>query len=64
KAAEDARDFYNKLKDKFSDPEIKIFFKRLSDYNEENHLLIEAQYQVISQKKQPHFYWEEESSKV
>ncbi len=58
-SAEDARDFYNKLKDKFSDPEIKIFFKRLSDYSEENRLLIEAQYQVFSQKGQTNYYWEE-----
>jgi rubrerythrin len=62
RAAEDARDFYGKLKDKFSDPETKLLFKRLADYNEENRLMIEAQYNFMSQKDRPNYYWEEEAA--
>jgi rubrerythrin len=60
-AAEDARDFFNKIKEKFTDPEIKILFKRLADFHEENRLLIEGQYNFMSQITHQNFYWEEET---
>lgn len=60
RAAEDARDFYNKMKDKFSAPDIKLLFKRLADYNEENRLMMEAQYGFLTQKDKTDYYWEDE----
>jgi rubrerythrin len=60
RAAEDARDFYNKLKDKFANPDIKVLFKKLADYNEDNRLMIEAQYNFLSQNDKTAYYWEDE----
>ncbi|MDX1961121.1 MAG: ferritin family protein [Leptospiraceae bacterium] len=60
KAAEDARDFYEKSKDKFRDPDIKILLKRLADYSEEKRLMIEAQYMFLSQKDKTDYYWDDE----
>jgi rubrerythrin len=59
-AAEDARDFYNKSKDKFRDPDIKILLKRLADYSEEKRLMIEAQYLFLTQKDKTDYYWDDE----
>lgn len=61
RASEDAREFFNKAKEKFAIPEIKILFKRLADYHEENRLMIEAQYNFMSQKDHTNYYWEEET---
>ncbi|MCB1178290.1 MAG: ferritin family protein [Leptospiraceae bacterium] len=60
RAAEDARDFYDKLKDRFANPDIKILFKKLADYNEDNRLMIEAQNTFLSQKDKTDYYWENE----
>lgn len=60
RSAEDARDFYNKMKDKFPAPDIKLLFKRLADYNEENRLMMEAQYGFLTQKDKADYYWEDE----
>lgn len=60
RSAEDARDFYNKMKEKFSAPDIKLLFKRLADYNEENRLMMEAQYGFLTQKDKADYYWEDE----
>ena len=60
RSAEDARDFYNKMKEKCSAPDIKLLFKRLADYNEENRLMMEAQYGFLTQKDKADYYWEDE----
>lgn len=60
RAIEDARDFYTKVKEKFSDPSVKILFKRLADYNEDNRLVVESQYQFLSQTDKTNYYWEDE----
>ncbi|HNO24115.1 MAG TPA: rubrerythrin, partial [Leptospiraceae bacterium] len=60
RAIEDARDFYTKVKEKFADPSVKILFKRLADYNEDNRLVVESQYQFLSQMDKTSYYWEDE----
>jgi hypothetical protein len=48
------------MKEKFSAPDIKLLFKRLADYNEENRLMMEAQYGFLTQKDKADYYWEDE----
>jgi rubrerythrin len=60
KTTEDARDFYNKMKERFHNPEIKIFFKKLADYTEDNRLIIEAMNTYLSQKDKVDYYWDDE----
>ncbi|MCB1144074.1 MAG: rubrerythrin [Leptospiraceae bacterium] len=57
---EDARDFYNKMKDRFNNPEVKIFFKKLADYNEDNRILVEAMNTYLTQTDKVDYYWDDE----
>jgi len=59
---EDARAFYAKVKNKFSDPKINLLFAKLSNFNESNTSLLEAQALSMEQKKTVDqvFFWEDE----
>ncbi|MCS7204617.1 MAG: ferritin family protein [Leptospiraceae bacterium] len=58
---EDAADFYNKMADKFEDPNIRILFKQLANIKEEERLLMESFSAYISQgspQSNPEAYWD------
>ncbi len=60
---EDARNFYNKIRNKFSDPKINLLFQKLSHFNDSNTSLIEAQAMAMEQAVTTDqvFFWEDES---
>jgi rubrerythrin len=60
KSTEDARDFYNKMKEKFQNHEIKLFFKKLADFSEDNRLMMEAMFNYLTQTDKVDYYWEDE----
>ena len=58
---EDASEFYDKMAEKFEDPNIKFLFKRLANFQEENRILLESYATYITQgTPQPQAYWEDE----
>ena len=56
---ESSREIASKIA-KFPAPDIKLLFKRLADYNEENRLMMEAQNGFLTQKDKADYYWEDE----
>ncbi len=61
RVSEDARDFCQKMKDKFNDPNIKRFFNKLAFNKEEERILVESQYLFLQQTDKTKYYWEDES---
>ncbi len=61
RVSEDARDFSNKMKDKFKDPTIKRFFNTLAFIKEEDRILVESQYLFLQQTDRTKYYWEDEA---
>ncbi len=60
---DDAADFYKKMADKFDDPNIRMLFQRLANFQEENRMLLESYAAYMTQGtpySQPGAYWEEE----
>lgn len=60
---EDTKAFYRKVKDKFPDPKINLFFNRLLSFTETNTSLIEAQILALGQSTpiEGQFFWEDDS---
>ncbi len=61
RVSEDARDFSNKMKDKFNDPAIKRFFNKLAFIKEEDRIMVESQYLFLQQTDKTKYYWEDEA---
>jgi rubrerythrin len=59
RVSEDARDFCEKMKTKFSDPSIKSFFNKLAFIKEEERIMVESQYLFLQQTDKTKYYWEE-----
>ena len=60
---EDAAEFYNKMADKFEDPNIRNLFRRLANFQDENRMLLESYAAYSTQgspQSQPGAYWEAE----
>ncbi|TGN19645.1 ferritin-like domain-containing protein [Leptospira idonii] len=58
---DDARDFYEKIRNKFQDPKINLLFQKLSNFSETNNSLLEAQARAMEQSNPEQvFYWEDE----
>ncbi|MCE9500893.1 MAG: ferritin family protein [Leptospira sp.] len=59
---EDAKEFYDKMKNKFKDPNIKLLFQRLAYFNEENRALLTSQYSFLKERMHggESYYWEDE----
>lgn len=58
---EDAANFYDKMADKFEDPNIRYLFKQLANLKEEERLLMEVFSAYITQgspQSKPEAYWE------
>ncbi|GIX41844.1 MAG: hypothetical protein KatS3mg129_1577 [Leptospiraceae bacterium] len=61
KQLEDAAEFYNKMSEKFEDPNIRYLFKQLANFKEESRLLMESFSAYISQgspQRNPEAYWD------
>jgi rubrerythrin len=61
KQLEDAAEFYNKMSEKFEDPNIRYLFKQLANFKEESRLLMESFSTYISQgatQRNPEAYWD------
>ncbi len=61
KQLEDAAEFYNKMSEKFENPNIRYLFKQLSNFKEESRLLMESFSTYISQgspQRKPEAYWD------
>ncbi|MBE7413657.1 MAG: ferritin family protein [Leptospiraceae bacterium] len=56
---EDARDFYAKMRNKFSDPNVRLLFQRLSYFNEENRALLQFHYIFLKERLnfEEDFFW-------
>lgn len=64
---EDAADFYRKMTDKFEDPGIRYLFQKLSNFQEENRILLESYSSYLAQGtpgSQPAVYWEDEVMEI
>ncbi len=61
KISEDAREFCEKMKTKFTDPSIKRFFNKLAFIKEEERIMVESQHIFLQQKDKTKYYWEDES---
>ena len=59
--SEDARDFSNKMKEKFKDPIIKSFFNKLAFIKEEERIMAESEYLFLQQTDKTKYYWEDEA---
>jgi len=61
KQLEDAAEFYNKMSEKFEDPNIRYLFKQLANFKEESRLLMESFSAYVSQgatQRNPEAYWD------
>ncbi len=61
KLLEDAAEFYNKMSEKFEDPNVRYLFKQLANFKEESRLLMESFSAYISQgspQRNPEAYWD------
>ena len=60
---EDTAEFYERMSEKFEDPNIKFLFKRLANFQDENRILLESYATYMTQGtpySQPETYWKEE----
>lgn len=67
KLLEDAAEFYDKMSQKFEDPNIRYLFKQLSNFKEESRLLMESFSAYISQgspQRKPEAYWDLSESEL
>lgn len=62
---DDASTFYSRIADRFEDPNIKFLFQRLSNFQEENRMLLESYmaYEAQGSHAGTQPYWEEDISK-
>lgn len=61
---EDSAEFYKKMTDKFEDPNIRMLFQRLANFQDENRMLLESYSAYLTQGtpySQPSAYWDDES---
>ncbi len=61
---EDTHQFYQRMAEKFEDPNVKYLFQRLANFQEENRILLESYATYLTQGtsySQPAAYWEEET---
>lgn len=59
---EDASEFYEKSAEKFEDPNVKMLFRQMANFQEESRLLLESYSAYLSQgtpQSQPSAYWDE-----